>query len=225
MTIVNFKRDTRISSRDRTALREFCSELGGDPVKLALRLGLKVFLAELLPDECGYIEFDEDCGSDSGYKIVVNSNHPVERQKFTVAHEIGHFVLHRGTQHFQKKRREGAEIFTFPSGHRSEDYWNYGDYPGWMEFEADQFAATVLLPVHLLMRMPEFLDDQPAALAKRLGLSVSFVAQRFAECISDGTKGSRPQWRVGDGIYRDRPFPDETKRGLAGEHGHISIAG
>ncbi len=181
MAVVNFRNDGRIDAKDRKALREFCSELGGDPVRLAHTLGLKVYEEDLYPDESGYIEYDEFCGSESGYKVVVNVNHSTERKKFTLAHEIGHYVLHRNTKHFQKKRNEGAEIFTFPAGHRSTDRWNYGDYPNWMETEANKFAATVLLPAHLLKTTSEFEAGEPAALANKLVLSVGLVVRRFEE--------------------------------------------
>lgn len=184
MLVVNFRRDERISQEDRSVLREYCLELGGNPVALANRLGVKVFEDDMPYENSGYIDFDESCGSPSGYRIVVNKHHSMERKKFTIAHEIGHFVLHRDTPHFKKKREQSADIipiFGGPSGHRSSDDWDYNEYPRWMENEANGFAACVLLPQNLLKKTPEYINGEPIALARRLGFSSEFVLRRFEE--------------------------------------------
>lgn len=52
-----------------------------------------VYDANLSPDISGKIE--KDRSSPSGYRITVNGGHHRNRQRFTLAHEIAHFVLHR----------------------------------------------------------------------------------------------------------------------------------
>ena len=186
MSVVSFRYDQRISDGDRNVLREYCSELGGNVVALARRLGLKVYEMDLPDDQSGYIEYDEFCGSKSGYRIVVNAKHSLQRKQFTAAHEIGHFVLHRNTKQFRENGRETADIFHFPSGYRSEDSWDYNaDYPQWMEREADAFAVNVLLPANTVRRSPEFINGEPIALAKKLSFSKAFVLRRFEELCFD----------------------------------------
>src|SRR5664279_4874472 len=63
-----------------------------DVVSLANALGLEVYPVELPDAESGYIEHLTN--TDDSY-IVVNKNHPSTRQRFTVAHEIGHFFEHK----------------------------------------------------------------------------------------------------------------------------------
>lgn len=67
------------------------------PVKvgaLAEALGLKVVRASNLKATIsGLIRPSED--APSGFEILVNKFEMPERQRFTVAHEIGHFLLHR----------------------------------------------------------------------------------------------------------------------------------
>ena len=66
------------------------------PVKLgalATALGIHVFKSTLKPGISGLIEPSDD--SPSGYQIKINRHEPVERQRFTLAHEISHFILHR----------------------------------------------------------------------------------------------------------------------------------
>lgn len=63
-------------------------------IRAAHALGLKVFTSLSLPsDVSGMIK--KDGKSDSGYSIYVNGNHSDTRKRFTIAHEIGHFLLHR----------------------------------------------------------------------------------------------------------------------------------
>jgi hypothetical protein len=67
------------------------------PVKvgeLAEELGLKVVRAPLQPKISGLIQPSPDARS--GFQIKVNKYEVPERQRFTVAHEIAHFLLHRG---------------------------------------------------------------------------------------------------------------------------------
>jgi Zn-dependent peptidase ImmA (M78 family) len=68
---------------------------GSAPVKvvgLAHDLGLRVFREDLRSGISGKLYRDSD--SNSGWSISANSNEPETRQRFTIAHEIGHFVLH-----------------------------------------------------------------------------------------------------------------------------------
>lgn len=191
MAVISFKYDTRISEKNRKVLRDFSAELGGDPVALAIELGLKVYESSLPQDDSGYIAFDPLSNSPSGFIIVVNQNHSSQRKKFTVAHELGHFVLHRNTPQFQailrEQKRKSGNIIQFPAAaHRAtssiDDFEvRNASIPRAFEREADLFAATILLPPHALKRSTEYIGGEPAALARRLGLSISFVIRQFEE--------------------------------------------
>ncbi len=66
------------------------------PVKvgeLAAELGLKVVRTPLAPKISGLIQPSND--TPSGFEIRVNKYEIPERQRFTVAHEIAHYLLHR----------------------------------------------------------------------------------------------------------------------------------
>ena len=66
------------------------------PVKvgdLAEELGLKVIRAALSPKISGLIQPSD--ATPSGFEIKVNKYEAAERQRFTVAHEIAHYLLHR----------------------------------------------------------------------------------------------------------------------------------
>jgi Zn-dependent peptidase ImmA (M78 family) len=64
-----------------------------DVQALANALGLRVVETPLPDDISGKIERDWVDGD--GFMITLNSNHAPVRRRFTLAHEIAHFVLHR----------------------------------------------------------------------------------------------------------------------------------
>ncbi|MBB1428227.1 ImmA/IrrE family metallo-endopeptidase [Shewanella sp. SG44-2] len=65
-------------------------------------------------------------------RIYVNSEMPVKRQRFTLAHEIGHVIIpwHTGTI---------FDLTTITQNDSSVDYWE-------MEQEANSFATELLMP-------------------------------------------------------------------------------
>lgn len=71
--------------------------------------------------------------------IGVNALHPTTRQRFTLAHEIGHFVLHR----------EGDSVFvdSSPVFFRDEES---SEGTRLQEIEANAFASALLMPAQLL---------------------------------------------------------------------------
>jgi len=71
--------------------------------------------------------------------IAVNSAQHENRQRFTIAHEIGHFILHKRTdQHFDEDFRiDYRNAVSSEATQRSE-------------IEANGFAAALLMPVKFL---------------------------------------------------------------------------
>jgi Zn-dependent peptidase ImmA (M78 family) len=73
--------------------------------------------------------------------IGVNSMHPRTRQRFTIAHEIAHLVLHKHqTLHIDED---------FPIRFRSDTSSKATDA---FEVEANQFAAELLMPLFLISK-------------------------------------------------------------------------
>lgn len=71
-----------------------------------------------------------------GVKIIgVSKNEPEERQRFTIAHELGHMFLHKGTA----VNYDEASMMLRPSGH-------VGTGLDIREIEANSFAAELLMP-------------------------------------------------------------------------------
>ncbi len=133
-------------------------------------LGLKLQAKPLADGLSGVLLIEGGQGV-IGYNAL---HHPV-RQRFTIAHEIGHFQLHV---------HEASQLFidktiTF---HR-----NYGSSSGSdrMEVEANGFAAALLMPKKLVLEEIQKgdvdLDDEDdiAALAKRFGVSTAAMSFRL----------------------------------------------
>lgn len=82
-----------IRDHEKSILHKHLSET---PVKLgalAKDLGLEVFRSSMKPGISGLIEPSDTAAS--GYRIKINRHESIERQRFTLAHEISHYLLHR----------------------------------------------------------------------------------------------------------------------------------
>jgi len=90
--------------------------------------------------------------------IGVNKNHPKVRQRFSVAHELGHFVS--GHEDFSHDNVEHID--------REKKYLNRFHR---MEEEADEFAAELLMPEFLLNKDFSLLNGDIEALAKKYEVS------------------------------------------------------
>lgn len=90
-----------------------------DPVFFANQLNIKVFARhDLLLS--GFFEKET-------FSIYVNANEPNYRQRFTIAHELGHALLHK------------------ESSNRMDIKYDLGNYHI-KEVEANRFAAELLMP-------------------------------------------------------------------------------
>lgn len=135
-----------------------------DPVKEANRYGIEVFAdvehAHLKDGESGMIERN----SDGGTTIWVADEDSLERQRFTIAHELGHYVnghLDDNT----KMLRDSTKSY-------SQDNYDYKEY------EANKYAAELLMPEEKL----EFLlNNQKITTVEGLAaaLIVSYTAMKI----------------------------------------------
>ena len=106
-----------------------------DVVKLAASLGLQVYADDLPPHVSGKLVRRDDLGSPSGYVVIVNKNHPYNRQRFTVAHEVAHYILHRDL---------------IGAGINDDVMYRADGMTGPQETEANRLAADILMPWHLI---------------------------------------------------------------------------
>lgn len=76
-----------------------------------------------------------------GWVIAVNAAHSATRQRFTLAHELGHLRLHR----FATPHADGRFVVRFRDERSSEG-------SAAEEIEANQFAAELLMPRALVLK-------------------------------------------------------------------------
>jgi len=132
-------------------------------------LGL-VAQARALADASGVLVVEKGRGL-----IGYNSKHSPVRQRFTIAHEIGHYVLHaKGKQ---------QQLFVDRSVFRRDDSSATGIDRD--EVDANRFAAALLMPRALIqaeIERHEFdLDDEDdvGSLAKRFSVSTAAMSFRL----------------------------------------------
>lgn len=77
--------------------------------------------------------------NDGGWAILVNATHSPSRQRFTIAHELGHLLLHGYTA------PHADRTFKFRDARSSEG-------SALEEIQANQFAAELLMPRDLLLK-------------------------------------------------------------------------
>ncbi|MFL6844508.1 MAG: ImmA/IrrE family metallo-endopeptidase [Allosphingosinicella sp.] len=88
--MTDFAHSNRIDGNELNLLREYTADVPVRVGSLAKALGIDVVLATLPMNISGMIHPRGD-----GFIIKVNRFEPKERQRFTIAHEIAHFLLHK----------------------------------------------------------------------------------------------------------------------------------
>lgn len=149
------------------AHREILNRYAGNipvPVgRLASELGLPVNLASLSPSISGLIEpWAEAPG---GFRIRVNRYEIDERQRFTIAHEIAHYLLHR--DHIRSGIVDNVMYRSSLSSRR--------------EAEANRLAADIIMPYPCVLRELERLGgvrDEVSAAALARAFKVSLPAMK-----------------------------------------------
>ena len=93
--------------------------------------------------------------------IAVNPAHHVNRQRFTISHEVGHYFLHEGLEE-----------------HVDQDFrvaWRNADSSkavNWTEIQANRFAAELLMPTR-------FLEEDLDALPRITKHTVAMLARKY----------------------------------------------
>ncbi|MDB5587868.1 MAG: Ribosomal protein [Devosia sp.] len=143
----------------RESIDEYLSE---NPVKLgaiANRLGVKVLLSTLPRGTSGQIGQE-----DGDFVIRINRHEAKHRQRFTLAHELAHFLLHRD--------------LIVAEGGWSENVLLRSGQPANVEYEANRLASDLVIPSAKLAEATaeysgpmtsEVIED----LARRFGVSTA----------------------------------------------------
>jgi hypothetical protein len=132
---------------------------------IAKVLGCSVWESHDLPDDiAGKLFKDEKHGGEHQYSIVVRAQDPLVRKRFTVAHELAHFLLHRHLL--------GSEVV--------DDALFRSKLSTPVEAQANGFAADLLMPWHLLT---------PVVMRPLAELALMFQVSEQAMSIRLGSRG------------------------------------
>ena len=141
--------------------------------KLARRKGATIRYREFDGGVSGVLVRTDD----GEFVVGVHATQPRVRQRFTIAHELGHLVLHPGRPIIVEQLKRGARV-----------NWRDGASSGAKdteEIQANQFAAALLMPTKLLegdyWRLVKAGVDDEDLLVERLARNydVSPQAMRF----------------------------------------------
>jgi Zn-dependent peptidase ImmA (M78 family) len=132
---------------------------------MAHDLGLNVWgMHTLGPSISGKIFRDPMNGGTSGFSIGVNATEAYTRQRFTIAHEIAHFILHRA-------KLENGDLIDdsmYRSGLSTKD-----------EADANRLAADILMPRSLITQMVNAGNRDVQTLAIQFQVSVPAMQIRL----------------------------------------------
>lgn len=122
------------------------------PFEIAEKLGIPVFQWDFPDELSGIFVFDKQKAC-----IGVNQNHPYVRQRFTVAHELGHYIFHDTKDMFVDFLDMDMVVTTMDEEDRRR------------EMKANWFAADLLMPRHWMYNDFEQFGEK----------NMSLVAQRY----------------------------------------------
>lgn len=123
---------------------------------IARALGINVWEMHTLPTNVsGKIFLDKVNGGASGYSIGINASEGFRRKRFTVAHEIAHFILHR-----DKIGDALTDDAMYRSGLSTRE-----------EVQANNLAADIIMPIHLIRSLEKQGLVEVSQLAEALQVS------------------------------------------------------
>jgi Zn-dependent peptidase ImmA (M78 family) len=166
----------------RGATSEFVNKVISNPLlstlpidieKVSTSIGLKVVDFPFQEDISGVLVIDA-----SGATIGYNPNESNVRKRFSIAHELGHFILH------SKKNSSGMfmDKLLFRKNINANPYSSVEEA---IEREANYFAANILMPESLVISEVSKLnpskddDDNIRHLAKKFDVSISAMTYRL----------------------------------------------
>ncbi|MGA0598624.1 ImmA/IrrE family metallo-endopeptidase [Enterovirga sp. CN4-39] len=148
-----------------------------DVARLIKALGVDYSEQPMAPGVSGKIQRIGD-----RYRIVVNSKEGPQRRRFTAAHELGHYLLHRD---LVGERGHLDRLFSSGSS-------GVGDIINPLhEVQANRFAAELLMPSGAVRARAKTADN-PVDLARHFGVSPAAMTVRMESL------GLRPPARLSE---------------------------
>ncbi|MGX6447065.1 ImmA/IrrE family metallo-endopeptidase [Patulibacter sp. S7RM1-6] len=140
-----------------------------DPIQIARSMGLQVYTASLSEGVSGML-----MGGRTGRepKIYLNESDPIQRQRFTCGHELGHWVRHQLLGDTEGLEFVDLRAHLARQGVDSEEIW------------ANRFSAELLMPQKAVAKLlPEWGES---GLAFRFNVSLSAMGHRIENLRAAG---------------------------------------
>ena len=128
------------------------------------KLGIRIKYDNLDNDISGKLSKEGN-----NYVITVEKRHPENRQRFTIAHELAHYFLH-------KDLKEEFEDTVFFRGADSDTF----------EFQANLFAGDILMPKEEFLRQIRNGNSKIENLAQYFGVSTLAIRVRAKQLDLQG---------------------------------------
>lgn len=167
-----------ISKRIENIAQEILDQSNSNNFPIDIEKIVKSFGIEIITDNLG----DDVSGllAIEGDKIIIgvdkNQNNNLKRKRFTIAHEFGHFMLHRNHQSIFIDSNFKV-MFRDNNSTRGVDI---------NEIQANAFAAAILMPKRLLIERISTLnldlsdDSSIEKIAKDFGVSMTAMSYRIS---------------------------------------------
>lgn len=157
----------KIRAQDREIIERHLTQVPVRLGELATALGVDVKISSLPLNISGQIS-----RTPSGYEIKINRHESRQRQRFTLAHELAHFLIHRDT--IDRLGGTLKDNVLYRSG-ASEN----------IEYEANRLAAQIVMPEAALRQEQAKYGNQISEavvdlLAERFGVSKAAMEIRMA---------------------------------------------
>jgi hypothetical protein len=134
-------------------------------IALAGEFGLNVWeMHSLPPNISGKIFRDPLNGGKSGFSIAVNASEAYTRKRFTIAHEIAHFILHRS----KLENGDLVDDSMYRSGLSTRE-----------EADANRLAADIIMPRSLISQLVKAGNRDVATLASLFQVSLPAMQIRL----------------------------------------------
>jgi len=122
-----------------------------DAQRVAEALSIEVTYRPLPNNVSGSLRLETETGV---WQMTVNADHHQNRQRYTIAHELGHYCLHRYTV------KEFEDYIFFRASALDK-----------MEWEANEFAGCILMPEDIFRGLVRGDITSVDALAREFGVS------------------------------------------------------
>jgi len=121
---------------------------------------IEIIEDNLNPEISGMIEY-----INFGFVITINKYHSQNRKRFTLAHEFGHYIMHKD---FLKENGSIEDRMLFRNGTKQDE----------KEIEANEFAAQLLMPEDEFKNAINSGKKSIAALAEKFQVSAAAIKYR-----------------------------------------------